>query len=448
MSRRFETLGAMLLCILFPLQTTLAADAAMLKLVPPQTLSGMAGEGLGFSVVLLAQGQFSGPTYFDLPELDGAIIMQDSERPVLDTQQVGGETYVSASHDFTVYPQRAGRLVVAPITVRFSSRESYDQPAIEHRLQTEAFDLEVTAPPGAVAGEVIVSTRSLSATETWSPRPESAKVGDAFTRTISVRARDVPAMLLPPPDFQEAEGFAIYTRPPQIRDKSERGTLSAERTDTVTYVSERAGSYQIPELSLRWWDPDKSQWQTKSFPAVTLDVERNPALAARPVSGRGVVRSSAIMNSLLLGIVAVAAIAVVLLFRALHLKQRWQAWRSRRAASEPAQWKRLRKACDRGDVAEVYAELGRWLAYFGMSTPRLTVGSVAGVSERLREAGLGLQQRLAGIDAQWDARILAEELAALRRYLQMSGDAGSTSPLPPLNPTRPAMSQVRQVSIN
>lgn len=447
MNRWPGLLGAVLFWSQLPLHTTLAADAAMVKLVPPQTLSVTAGQRLIVSVVLMVLGQFSGPTYLDLPDLDGAIVMQDSERPTLGTQQVGDESYVTASHDVIVYPQRGGRLTVAPITARFGSRESFDQPAIEHRLQTESFDIEVTAPPGALPGEVMVSTSTLSATETWSPQPVSARVGDAFTRTITVRAEDVPAMLLPTPDFREAEGFARYTKPPQLGDEADRGTMIAERTDTVTYVSERAGSFQIPELSLRWWDPGKGQWQTKRFPAVTLEVAENPALAAPPVSVGDAVRSLATMKSLLWGIVAVAAAAVVLLFPGRRLKQRWQSWRTRRAASEPARWKRLQKACGRGDAAGVYAELGRWLAHFGMSTPLLTVGSVDGVSDRLRAACVGLQQRLAGTKTTWDARILAEELDALRRHLHRSVGAASASPLPPLNPSPPVLARIRQVDV-
>lgn len=443
MSRWFALLlGIILLCGLLASHATPAANTARVKLVPPQTLSVMAGERVTFTAVLLAQGQFSGPTYFDLPELNGAIIMQDAERPILGSQQVGDETYVSASYDFAVYPQRAGRLRVGSITVRFSSKQGYDQPIMAHRLQTESFDMEVTAPPGAVPGEVIVSTSTLEATETWSPTSASAKVGDAFTRGITVRAEDLPAMLLPPPNFQQVEGFALYKKAPQIQDKAERGTLIAERTDSVTYVSERPGVFQIPELSLRWWDPDKAVWQTKRFPAVTLEVAKNPMLASQPADSDGFIKSPSTADLFLWGSVGLAALVFVLLFPGQYLKQRWQVWRIRYAASEPAQWKRLRHACGRNNATEVYAELSRWLAYFGLSTPCLTVDSIDGVSDRLREACVNLQQQLAGIESSWEARVLIEELAALRRQLQLSGHAASDSPLPPLNPTRPALSRI------
>jgi hypothetical protein len=170
-------LYAALLCALLLCKATFAAEPAIAKLVQPQATAVMAGERLSFAVELLVQGQFSGPTYFALPKIDGAIIMQVSERPILGTRQISGETYVSARHNFAIYAQRAGRLPVPSVIARFGSKKSFDRPTSEYRLQTEPFHIKVTAPPGAVAGEVVVSTGKLSATEAWSPKPVDAKVG-------------------------------------------------------------------------------------------------------------------------------------------------------------------------------------------------------------------------------------------------------------------------------
>ena len=114
-------------------------------------------------------------------------------------------------------------------------------PTNEHRLQTEPFNIKVTAPKGAVAGEGVVSTSELSATETWSPKPVDAKVGNAFARTITVHVHVAPAMLLPAPNFGNPEGFAIYPKSQQIQNHTECGEFIGECIDTVTYVSTLAG---------------------------------------------------------------------------------------------------------------------------------------------------------------------------------------------------------------
>ena len=429
-------LYAALLCALLLCKATFAADAAIVKLVQPQATAVMAGERLSFAVELLVQGQFSGPTYFALPKMDGAIIMQVSERPILGTQQISGETYVSARHNFAVYAQRAGRLPVPSIIARFGSKKSFDQPANEHRLQTEPFNIKVTAPLGAVAGEVVVSTSELSATETWSPKPVDAKVGDAFIRTITVHVHDVPAMLLPPPNFGNPDGFAVYPESQQIQDHTERGEFIGERIDTVTYVSTRAGSFEIPELTLRWWDSSNGQWQTEKFPARLLAVADNPALATQSVSISRFIKPVTDIKSWKGWFILMVMLVVALRFAGQPVKRNWQAWRTRYVTSEVAQWKRLRNACDRGEAAQVYGELGRWLAHFNMATPQLTTTINEGVSDSLRATCIKLQQRLAGIDAQWDAQIFIGELTNLRRTLRVSVNSQAASALPPLNPPR------------
>ena len=425
-----------LLCALLLCKATFAAEPAIVRLVQPQATAVMAGERLSFAVELLVQGQFSGPTYFALPKIDGAIIMQVSERPILGTQQISGETYVSARHNFAVYAQRAGSLPVASITARFGSKKSFDRPTSEHRLQTELFNIKVTAPPDAVAGEVVISTNELSATETWSPKPVDVKVGDAFIRTITVHVHDVPSMLLPPPNFGNPDGFAIYPKSQQTQDHTERGEFVGERIDTVTYVSMQAGSFEIPELTLRWWDSSKELWQTEKFPAHLLAVADNPALATQSVPISRFIKSIVDMMSWIGWLVFLVTLVVTLLFAGQPVKRNWQAWRTRHATSEAAQWKRLRNACDQDDAAKVYRELSRWLAHFNMATPQLTTAITEGVSDSLRATCIQLQQRLTGIDAQWDAQILIGELAKLRRYLRVSANAEAASALPPLNPSR------------
>jgi hypothetical protein len=429
-------LCASLLCALVLCKTAFAADEAIVRLVQPQTTAVMAGERLSFTVELLVQGQFSGPTYFALPNIDGAIIMQVSERPILGTQQISDETYVSARHNFAVYAQRAGRLHVPSIIARFGAKKSFDQPTNEHRLQTEPFNIKVTAPPGAVAGEVVVSTSELTATETWSPKPVNAKVGDAFIRTITVHVHDAPAMLLPPPNFGNPQGFAVYPESQQIQDHAERGEFIGERIDTVTYVSTQAGSFEIPELTLRWWDSSNGQWQTEKFPAHLLSVADNPALATQSVSISRFIKPVTELKSWIGWFILMVTLVVALRFAGQPVKRNWQAWRTRYVTSEVAQWKRLRNACDRGEAAKAYGELGRWLAHFNMATPQLTTTINEGVSDSLRATYIKLQQRLAGIDAQWDAQIFIGELTNLRRTLRVSVNSQAASALPPLNPPR------------
>jgi len=56
--------------------------------------------------------------------------------------------------------------------------------------------------------------------------PEKAKVGDAFTRIITMTADDLPGMAFPPFNAGRIEGLGVYTKPAQVADKMQRGAFT------------------------------------------------------------------------------------------------------------------------------------------------------------------------------------------------------------------------------
>ena len=81
------------------------------------------------------------------------------------------------------------------------------------------------------------------------------EVGDALVLTVTQEAQGIPAMLLPPLALPELPGLAAYPDPPEVEDRSNRGALTGRRTDRLTWIVEQAGSYDIPGVRYRSWDP-------------------------------------------------------------------------------------------------------------------------------------------------------------------------------------------------
>ena len=108
------------------------------------------------------------------------------------------------------------------------------------------------------------------------------KVGDSVTRIVTVRAEETPAMLLPPLTFPAVDGLAVYPAQPSLEDKTEGRTdaLTARRTDSATYILQRAGSYVLPAVDVRWWNADEGRVETAHLEAVTMQVAVSPAAEA------------------------------------------------------------------------------------------------------------------------------------------------------------------------
>src|SRR5690606_34912623 len=142
--------------------------------------------------------------------------------------------YTTQVHELAVYPQRGGAIRLPPIGVRFASDGGIGKPPIPREGKTKELTFTAKMPSGAEGLSTIITTQKLTLHETWKPEPGKAKVGGAFTRTVTVQAQGVPGMVLPPMRWEAPEGIAVYPAPAEVTDSSERGETAGQRVESVT----------------------------------------------------------------------------------------------------------------------------------------------------------------------------------------------------------------------
>jgi len=237
------------------------------------------GQRVVLVVELLAPGFFSSAPAFDLPDPPGLMLMPPSSSPILGSETIGGISFTVQRHELSVFPQRAGEQTIPPLTVRFQyKRNPLDHDSVSSSVTTTPVHFTAKLPPGAEKLGTLISARDLKVSEVWAPEPSKAKTGDAFVRTITFTAPDVPAMAFPVFPTGKIDGVGIYTKPPEILDETNRGNLSGKRRDAITYVCQRAGQFVIPAARLTWFDLDAQRLRTIDFPARTITVAPNPAM--------------------------------------------------------------------------------------------------------------------------------------------------------------------------
>ena len=238
------------------------------------------GQRVTVVVELLAPGYFASAASFQLPDPSGMLLIPPTGSPLVSSEEIDGAPYTVQRHELSVFARRGGPQTIPPLTARFQfKRQPLDKETIAATLKTEPLTFVTKVPAGSEKLGAVISARNLTAVETWKPKPGKAKAGDAFTRTITFTAPDVPAMAFPPFQPGKIDGLGIYPKPPEVLDYSERGTLTGERRDTITYVCQRPGQFVIPASKLTWFDLDAQQLKTIDFPARTLEVAPNPAMA-------------------------------------------------------------------------------------------------------------------------------------------------------------------------
>jgi hypothetical protein len=375
---------------------------------------------------------FSGTPKFDLPEISGALIIRIPERPVMGTESISGNTYTSRRHEFAVFPQRAGTVGLPAFPVRFGVGGYGIEPQ-EYTITTTEHWFETVRPPGTENLGRIISARNFTVQESWNPEPGDAFVGDAFTRTVTFRAPDIPGMAFPPLPFGTVPGMGIYPKNPRVEDTASRGDFIGERIDTITYVCEQPGAVNLPAVILRWWDLDSKKVREEKLPAVAFTVVPAPS----SVSDSAVSAGSPELSRLLWTAMLVVAISTGLVwsFR-LSLLGLVHDWKIRRAESESAYFGRIIRACQSGNPCETYNALMQWI---DRESPGPQSSTITGYLHKNPDQELGkevksLQEALMQPKSTWAGNALATALKKHRRNRNRYKMTAETDQLPELNP--------------
>ena len=395
------------------------------------------GQQVGFYVDVMTNGvRFSGQR-IRLPEVPGALILEDAVSTVMLTEQIDGESWQIIRYSYPMFVQREGRVDIKPIVAEFNVYETYTGDPVAFDKASTAMSLQVERPPGVTDARMLVTTSDFSVSITITPEPDSLIVGDALTQTVTRHASDVSGMAFAPIPVADVSGIATYPKAPDVDDRHNRGLLTGTRVDSVTYVLEQPGEFEIPEVRLIWWNPKSAQLNTETIPALSLMVEENPVLQSEQ-DATVAPPSDARKYSKQLIALALAAIAVLVLGAMFGSKYR--RWLARRRAekqhSEPVRFKNLLRACSSNDPSRVYNDYYRWLTVTGEQQKAICD------DKNLADELICLQHALVHQESNWRGRSFA---AAMRKARQMKSIERSKSTIdvlsPTLNPVRSARAE-------
>ncbi|MGC4017039.1 MAG: hypothetical protein QM755_21380 [Luteolibacter sp.] len=196
--------------------------------------------------------------------------------------------YTVQHHELSVFAHRAGSLDIPLSKIRFPiKRSSLDTDTVPQRFHLLHCRSKIKDPPGLPAGSNLLTSADLTVTESWQPEPgPKAKPGDAWVRTITWTASDVPGMAFPPFSPEAIDGVSIYPGNPTVEDQNERGTTRRTRIDRVTYVCKTSGTATIPAHTLQWLNPTTGKVQHVDFPPRTIEVIGPPTIAVPSPQGK------------------------------------------------------------------------------------------------------------------------------------------------------------------
>lgn len=367
-------------------------------------------------------------------------------------RNIGGRPWLVDEVRYAIFPEHSGTLTI-PAQV-FSGRLEQGRRSFFDiggggqlvRRATQAISINVLPKPANYPAADWLPAQRLTLEESWSAPPENLRVGESATRTIRMMGEGLQGAQLPPILFTPIEGLKYYPDQPAISEREIPDGLEGIREDSAAVVPTRAGSYEIPEIRIPWWDTTTGTLQYAVLPQRTITasgvapggssdagsqsqaavdpaVDSPPPVAVDPSAGPDATDSLAAQRELrlwqLLG--AVSTIGWLLTF--LYLRRKRVSLPPARAGatqsvSEQHAFKQLLAACSNNEPAGARAAVIAWAAAL---TPGAAAVSLDQVVQQLGDEELG--QLLGKLDEAlyrpgdnaWNGAALAECLRRLRK---------------------------------
>jgi len=386
------------------------------------------GQQVTLDIDLKTTGFSFSDTTFNLPEVAGAFLMQIDTTTVKMTENIDGQSWQIIRYPLALFPQKPGLLEIPPITVRFSSAAGFDSDKETFEFQTRPLQLSIQAPPGIKEGTMVITTTAFKLEYDWQPdlqtETTAAKTGDAFTLTVKRSAGAISAMLLPQLPVFRVEGLAAYPQAPEVNDKTNRGDLTGERSDSIIWVAEKPGDYNIPGIRFQWWDPVSRELKQQVVPGLKLEIKT--ALTDKSTS----------VNSEQAGLRYIYFLAG--LIAALLAWVLWQRFAKKlpgqTTETEKSAFSALQQACSNNQPVQAYARLNDWLQWSSATSITLAGFSLPQADTELRGQLTALQEALVSPQSNWRGSDLLTVLIRVRTQLNKQTTAESKARLLPLNP--------------
>jgi hypothetical protein len=194
---------------------------------------------------------------------------------------------------YAIFPQESGELVIpsqafTATAVDRASSNSYNpfgpRPGKVIRVRSPEIPLSVKAKPASYPADAPwLPAHSLTLSEAWNPEPETARVGDSLTRSLTLKAQGLASAQLPPLPATQVAGLRRYPDQPQLTNKTSENGLQGSREEREALVANREGTIKLSAIEVFWWNTTTDQLERSSLPARDLQMAANPSLETLPV---------------------------------------------------------------------------------------------------------------------------------------------------------------------
>lgn len=207
-------------------------------------------------------------------------------------RRINGVAHAVHEIIYAVFPENSGTLQIPALNyvAIVGPRDPFsllNRNTQRLRLRSKAKTLDVIPRPKNYTGSQWLPAAGLNLKQSWSHDPKNFKVGEPISRIITLSAEGLRAAQLPPLPALQVEGLKTYPNQPQQEDQASSQGITGSSTETTAIVATKPGKYQLPPISVTWWDSKTQQQRTTELPAFQFQVKGAASVTTPPPQSNG-----------------------------------------------------------------------------------------------------------------------------------------------------------------
>lgn len=213
--------------------------------------------------------------------------LENNGRPRAESVILDGVRYKKAQLlQFALFPTKKGELTISPyeiiVTVRSTSSRgggmssffgSFGANQKRVELETDPKTLQVGELPELTGATYTGAVGSFSIER--SLNTQTAYVGESIEISTNISGTgNIP--LISKPEYNLPDGLEIYDPQESSSVNRQNQQISGSKTFSDILIARTPGRYTIPEARLAYFNPVQNRYLTRTLPALTFTVERDP----------------------------------------------------------------------------------------------------------------------------------------------------------------------------
>ncbi len=208
-----------------------------------------------------------------------------------------GRDYRMLTRRFAITPQKSGKLVIAPTvfsgTMRrssqqYSNRFGFNPRSRRIRVRSNAVSIEIKPRPTEFTGKDWIVAKDFSLHLSWSSPPDQIKAGDPVTVVLAAIANGFRAEQLPNIKLQAPSGIKLYPEKPSFNNERNLEGIIGTMNQNIVLVATGGGEFELPEISIPWWNSETHQQEIAKLKAVKLIVSGTP-IPTTPIANQKII---------------------------------------------------------------------------------------------------------------------------------------------------------------